>query len=130
MLGIGIDEDTAIIVEHGVFKVHGRGGVYVVDGSGLTHSNIAEAQLERTLSIYDVRLHVLSAGNTFFLTDRRPGAAGDVRDSNRLAVVAGGDSAQRQDHRRRAKWLAGVHTGPEREPRGHSRSQGWACNLK
>lgn len=97
VLGIGIDEDTAIIVEGGAFKVHGRGGVYVVDGSGLTHSNIAEAELERTLSIYDVRLHVLSAGDIFSLIDRRPEAAGDVRDSNRLAVGAEGDRREARD---------------------------------
>ena len=96
VLGIGIDEDTAIIVENDRFEVYGRGGVYVVDGAGLTHSNIAEAEPDRTLSIYDVRLHVLSAGDTFALAGRRPGAAGGVRESNRLAVVA-------EDERRAAE---------------------------
>ena len=47
-----------------------QGPVTVVDGHGVTHSNIAEAKPERTLSIYDVRLHVLSAGDAFDLTER------------------------------------------------------------
>jgi hypothetical protein len=32
------------------------------DGAGLTHSNITEARPQRALSMYDVRLHVLSSG--------------------------------------------------------------------
>lgn len=73
VLGIGIDEDTAVVVTGGRFRVVGRGAVYVVDGSGVTHSNIAEAKSEEALSIYDLRLHVLSSGDAFDLSDRRPG---------------------------------------------------------
>jgi cyanophycinase len=72
VLGIGIDEDTAIIVEGCCFRVAGSGAVYIVDGSDVTHSNIAEASPERTLSMHDVRLHVLSAGDGFDLERRRP----------------------------------------------------------
>jgi cyanophycinase len=43
-----------------------------VDGSHVTHSNVAEAQPERTLSMHDVRLHVLSSGDAFDLEARRP----------------------------------------------------------
>jgi cyanophycinase-like exopeptidase len=35
-------------------------------------SNIAEARAERTLSMFDVRLHVLASGDGFSLTTRRP----------------------------------------------------------
>jgi cyanophycinase len=72
VLGIGIDEDTAIIVEQQCLRVMGAGAVYVVDGAGVTHSNIAEAEPERTLSMFDVRLHVLSSGDSFDLQERRP----------------------------------------------------------
>jgi cyanophycinase len=71
VLGIGIDEDTAIIVEDDRFVVRGAGAVYIVDGAGVTHSNIAEAKPERTLSMYDIRLHVLSAQDRFDLHARR-----------------------------------------------------------
>src|SRR3954469_853248 len=71
-LGIGIDEDTAIIVEGDRFNVLGTGAVYAVDGSEVTHSNIAEAPSDKVLSMHDVRLHVLSAGERFDLAARRP----------------------------------------------------------
>lgn len=74
ILGIGIDEDTAIRVEGDDFEVLGSGAVYVVDGEGVTQSNIAEGRSECALSIYDVRLHVLSSGDGFDLRRRRPHA--------------------------------------------------------
>jgi cyanophycinase len=86
VLGIGIDEDTAIVVENGAFSVHGRAGVYVVDGAGVTQSNIAEAKPDRALSIYDIRMHVLSAGDSFDLRARRPHERADAADSEALAA--------------------------------------------
>ncbi|MBP0445271.1 cyanophycinase [Roseomonas sp. SSH11] len=83
-LGIGIDEDTAIILRGDNFEVIGSGGVYVVDGGGVTHSNIAEAETDRALSIHDVRLHVLCHGDRFQLGDRRPGMA----EAQRVAKAA------------------------------------------
>jgi cyanophycinase len=72
VLGIGIDEDTAIVVQGSRFRVIGSGAVYLVDASDVTHSNVAEAETAAALSIYDLKLHVLSKGDAFDLTTRRP----------------------------------------------------------
>lgn len=72
-LGIGIDEQTAIVVERGNgFYVLGSGGVYVIDGTEVTYSNIAEEEPHKTISIYDVRMHMLSQGDRFDLIKRAP----------------------------------------------------------
>ena len=72
-LGIGIDEQTAIVVERGNgFYVLGSGAVYVFDGSEVSYSNIAEEDLNKTLSIYDLRMHMLSQGDRFDLLKRAP----------------------------------------------------------
>lgn len=72
LLGIGVDEDTAIVVKGSTFEVIGAGGVTIVDAARLTRSNIAEAAPERVLSMHDVTLHALSAGDRFDLITRRP----------------------------------------------------------
>jgi cyanophycinase len=72
LLGIGIDEDTAILVEGSSFSVLGAGAVTIVDAAGVTHSNIAEASPDRVLSMHDVVLHSLSDGDSFDLIKRRP----------------------------------------------------------
>ena len=72
VLGIGIDEDTAAFIHRDRFEVFGSGGVYVVDGEKVTYSNIADERSDRALSLYDVKVHVLSAGDSFDLETRRP----------------------------------------------------------
>lgn len=72
-IGIGIDENTAIVVEADrSFYVLGAGAVYVIDCGEVTESNIADEELDTTLSVYDVKLHLLSAGYGFDLRERRP----------------------------------------------------------
>jgi len=72
ILGIGIDEDTAILKHDGQFSVIGSGAVYVVDGTEFSYSNVAEAEPETILSIFGVKLHVLSSGDFFDLSQRVP----------------------------------------------------------
>jgi cyanophycinase len=72
-LGIGIDEDTAIVIkDSGEFKVIGSGAVYVIDGSNISYSNVSEQHPEEVLSIFDVKLHVLKDGNKFNIINRLP----------------------------------------------------------
>jgi cyanophycinase len=71
--GVGIDEDTAIVVEgQRRLSVLGSGGVYMVDGSNLSYSSLSERQSEGVVSMHDIQLHVLSTGDTFDLMHRRP----------------------------------------------------------
>jgi cyanophycinase len=72
MLGIGIDEDTAMVVEsHNQFFVMGSGAVSVVDGSHIAFSNAAEEN-PRAPSIFGITIHVLSDGDRFDLNSRVP----------------------------------------------------------
>ena len=72
VLGVGIDEDTAIIVDYQQFQVIGSGAVYVADGSSISYTNIAEREHESTLCLHDVRLHVLASGSGYNMSTRRP----------------------------------------------------------
>jgi cyanophycinase len=83
MLGVGIDEDTAVIVENdGKFCALGSGAVYVVDGHDLMYTNISQASFGRALSVFNVKLHVLSNGDCFDLETRLPAhTATRVEDS-------------------------------------------------
>lgn len=73
-LGVGIDEDTAIIV-HGLdeFEVVGRGAAYVLDASEMTYTNLVEeGDMETTLSSFNIKLHLLGRGFRFDLRNRLP----------------------------------------------------------
>ena len=67
-LGIGIDENTAIVLQDkSHFDVIGDGAVYVLDAHEANGSNVSEAEDLTALSIFDVKLHVLVKGNHFDL---------------------------------------------------------------
>ncbi|MEA2706210.1 MAG: cyanophycinase [Gemmatimonadaceae bacterium] len=70
VLGIGIDENTAAVFENRHFDVIGENAVYVVDGSSASYSNIAELDQDHALSLFDVRLNVLSHGDRFYVDQR------------------------------------------------------------
>jgi cyanophycinase len=72
-LGIGIDEDTAMIVNPDrTFHVLGSGAVYVVDGTVCSYSNLSEKSREGILTVFDMKLHVLGEEYSFDLNLRRP----------------------------------------------------------
>jgi cyanophycinase len=65
--GIGIDEDTALVVERGRgIEVLGEGSVTIVDGRTMD-TNMADIQERATPELIDVRLHLLPAGSRYYL---------------------------------------------------------------
>lgn len=79
-IGIGIDENTAIIVnQQNEFTVIGGGAVYVIDGKGISDNNVSEQYPDEVLSIFDVKLHVLKNGDKFSLSTRTPLRTGRIK---------------------------------------------------
>ncbi len=72
LLGIGIDENTAVVWKKASFTVMGTGAVYVVDGHELTRSNLGTAPAGAAMSAFDIRLHVLNANDSFDVAAGRP----------------------------------------------------------
>ena len=68
-LGLGIDEDTAILTDGDRFEVLGSGAVTVVDAGCATEIRVPA---QGPITLVGARIHVLPAGHTFHLTGRRP----------------------------------------------------------
>ncbi|SCY65921.1 cyanophycinase [Alkaliphilus peptidifermentans] len=70
-LGIGIDEDTAIVVNHqNEMRVIGSGVVTIVDGREIDYTNISEQYPDDPLVITNVKVHILPTGYGFNLKSR------------------------------------------------------------
>jgi cyanophycinase len=71
LLGVGIDEDTAIVVTDGrEFTVRGSGAVFVLDCRG-ARTDAPEARAGAPVLVSGAVVHTLPAGATFDLTERR-----------------------------------------------------------
>ena len=83
VLGIGIDEDTAIVVSDvGIAEVIGSGAVYFLDGTSIIYSNVSEQYSDEVLSMFNVKLHVLKEGNKFDLIKKLPFKEDNLKDEN------------------------------------------------
>lgn len=72
MLGLGIDEDTAIVVKGDEFEVIGQGCITVVDESHATHNNLAGLLKDEAIALCGVQLHILPRGYRFNLKTHQP----------------------------------------------------------
>lgn len=72
VLGIGIDEDTAIVINDDELTVIGSGSVYFVDGREIKYTNVSEKRQDEVFSIFNIKLHVLTAGKKMNLSTRVP----------------------------------------------------------
>jgi cyanophycinase len=73
MIGIGIDENTAIVIEgSSIFRVIGSGAVTIADGKAMTHTNVSELSPDESLAITNIKLHILPKGYRYNILDRLP----------------------------------------------------------
>ncbi len=64
-LGLGIDEDTGIVVRGDEFEVVGSGSVTVVDESTATYNNLEGLLKDEPIALCNVKLHILPQGYRF-----------------------------------------------------------------
>lgn len=71
MLGVGIDEDTALVIERGQgVEVIGQGAVTLIDGRRM-RSNFEDVDANERLEMLGVNLHVLPAGHRYSVQGER-----------------------------------------------------------
>ena len=72
-LGLGIDENTAVVVSNdGTLEVHGDGTVTIVDGSQISYNDIAEVEESQPFAVAGLQLHILRDGLRYDITRRAP----------------------------------------------------------
>jgi cyanophycinase len=72
-IGMGIEEDTAVIVRNGLdAEVIGSGIVIIIEGFNITDSNILDFGSGENISIHNLNVHMLSNGNKYQIPLRNP----------------------------------------------------------
>jgi len=73
MLGVGIDEDTAIVVTpNNELEVIGSQSVTILDGRSIAETNISDLAPDELLAVFNMILHVLPAGYGYDLQEHKP----------------------------------------------------------
>jgi cyanophycinase len=82
-LGLGIDEDTAILAEGDSFEVLGTGAVTIVDAGAAADIRVPA---DGPIALTGARVHVLPAGCRFELSGRRPSIVDGPTGERELAA--------------------------------------------
>ena len=123
LLGMGVDEDTAAIVEieddHEILRVVGKGAVTIFDPTHIA-TNAYEAKRASTLLASGVILHVLPHGSRFDLTTRKliPAPPGSADPSEAWEMFEAG-----KDLRQLARDIAAADASPSALRRRMTRSR-------
>lgn len=65
-LGIGLDEDTGVIIEKGYrLKAIGSSSVVLIDGRQISHSNISDIKSGMPISVSNLRVHIMSHSDIY-----------------------------------------------------------------
>jgi cyanophycinase len=70
LMGLGLDEDTALVVRGHLGEVVGKGGVTFVDGRSVRFDNADEVTKGRQLTLSHLRVGIVGTGYVFDLRER------------------------------------------------------------
>lgn len=72
-IGIGIEENTAIIVRNGEeAEVIGSGTVIVFEGFDISYTNVDEFGSKKPITIKDLKVHIISKGDKYLIREVNP----------------------------------------------------------
>ncbi len=80
-VGLGLDEDTAAFIgPDNLLTVEGRGGITVVDASGIEYSGIDDTDPGQPICMLGLKVHILTSGASFDLHTREAFPGPDARE--------------------------------------------------
>jgi len=79
LLGVGIDENTALVIERGRgLEVIGQGAITIIDGGNMT-SNFFDIGSRELLEMLNIKMHLLPGGARYYLTNPQVTVADEER---------------------------------------------------
>jgi cyanophycinase len=71
-IGIGLGEDTGIIVREGIhINAIGSATVVIIDGRNIDYNNIADIEFGKPISVENIIVHIMSSGDIYNLQTRK-----------------------------------------------------------
>jgi cyanophycinase len=72
VLGLGLGEDTAVVIYKGdEIEVVGSGLVVIADGSAIQYTDLTSIENGQPITVEGIKMHILGPGKKFLLSQRR-----------------------------------------------------------
>ena len=99
LMGLGIDEDTAVVIHGHLGEVRGRGSLTFVDGRGVRFDNADECMAGNPLTLSYLRVGIVGAGYTFNLRERELEVLVQARENREEMEVVRGEDVEVEEDR-------------------------------
>jgi cyanophycinase len=71
-IGVGLGEDTGIVVAHGhELTAIGSGSVVIIDGKNIEYNSIGDIEFGMPISVENFTVHIMSKGDTYDVNTRK-----------------------------------------------------------
>ena len=88
-IGLGIDEDTALIITNDRFcRVVGNNSVTVLNGNGITHTGYTEGKAQDSIPIFGMNMNVVTPGYGYDIITRTPLMKSDIDSPQAIELEA------------------------------------------
>lgn len=71
ILGLGLGEDTCVIIKNGMMEVCGSGLVTIVDGNDIEYTDLTEIKDGEPITVEGIKVHILGPAKRFLIADRK-----------------------------------------------------------
>jgi len=85
-LGIGLDEDTGIVIKEGdECEIIGSGMVTLIDGSDFDYENYKKLKNGVPISLLNLKVHIMSPKDKYYINEKKAQSYHDERDYKRFS---------------------------------------------
>lgn len=71
VLGLGLGEDTGVVVNKGIMEVCGSGLVTLVDGNEILYTDLKDIKDGSPITVEGIKVHILGPGKKFLISERK-----------------------------------------------------------
>lgn len=71
ILGLGLGEDTCVVINKGLMEVVGSGLVTIVDGNDILYTDLTEIKDGCPMTVEGIKVHILGPGKKFIIEERK-----------------------------------------------------------
>lgn len=87
-IGLGIDEDTAILITNDRYcKVLGKNSVTVLNGNSITHTGYSEGKPQDAIPIFGMNMNIVTPGYGYDLEKRLPIMKDKLKESSKAVEL-------------------------------------------
>src|SRR5690606_32877067 len=70
-LGLGLGEDTSVVINDNIMEVCGTGLLIIIDGTDIEFTDLTEIKDGEPITVEGIKVHILGPGKKFLIAEKK-----------------------------------------------------------